>query len=317
MTGQPLPDVAHIQAAIRRAGRPRIEHVSLEEARAMPRVFIKMQGDPEPAAVETVPVPGPAGAIPVRVYRPPGLSVPAPGIVYFHGGGWVIGDLEIADRPCRSLAAAAAAVVLSVDYRLAPEHPFPAAFEDCAAATRWVHAEAADLGVDPSRILVAGDSAGGNLAAAVAIEARNRSVRLAGQLLAYPAIEPDFTSASYRENAADGFLAASTMRWYWEQYLGPSLEADWRAIPSRAPDLAGVAPAFIGTCELDVLRDEGDRYAECLRAAGVPVRHHRYPGLSHALLWLLEATPSAKVILADMAAAAREMAAAVPAAEAR
>lgn len=309
---EPRPDVARMYAAIRRANQPRIESMSLEDARAAPHVFIKMQGEREPVEeVVDLSVPGTLPGLRVRAYRPRGAGAGSlPAIVYFHGGGWVIGDLEVADRPCRQLANAAGAALFSVDYRLAPEHPFPAAFEDCAAATWWVHSAASELRVDPGRLLVGGDSAGGNLAAAVAIAARERGIRLAGQLLAYPALEPASVTSSYRDNADDGFLPASTMRWYWRQYLGEELQGDWRAAPPRARDLSGVAPAYIGTAELDVLRDEGDRYAERLRAAGVSVRHHRYPGLAHGLLWLMEATPSAGELFADMASAAREFAAA-------
>jgi acetyl esterase len=237
----------------------------------------------EPVAnVETRRVPGPAGEIPVRIYTPAGGGA-HPAIAFFHGGGWVIGNLETHDGTARKLANASGCTVMSVDYRLAPEHRFPAAAEDCYAALRWLAANAAALGVRADALAVAGDSAGGNLAAVTAQMARDRrGPELAFQLLVYPVVAPDFETQSYRENADGYLLTRDVMRWFWDQYVPDAAErTSPYASPLAARELAGLPPALVITAEYDPLRDEGEAYARALRESGVPVTASRYDGVIH------------------------------------
>lgn len=251
-----------------------------EEQRA--RMAAMREANPVPvqdvASLSDISVPGPGGAIPVRVYRPSD-EAGRPLVVFFHGGGWVIGDLESHDGTCRALANASGAVVAAVDYRLAPEHPFPAAVEDAVAATRWLVDHAGDLGADGSRVAVAGDSAGGNLAAVVAITARDAGgPDLAFQLLVYPATDARGGYPSLTENAQGYLLTENSMRWFYGHYAPDP--ADWRASPILA-DLSGLPPALVMTAGFDPLRDEGAAYAEALRAAGVEAELINYEGMIH------------------------------------
>ncbi|MGH9032043.1 MAG: alpha/beta hydrolase, partial [Acidimicrobiia bacterium] len=228
-------------------------------------------------------IPGLGGhEIPVRVYRPRGDG-PLPILVWLHGGGWTIGSLETHDNTCRSLANAVGCVVVSVAYRLAPEHKFPAAVDDALAATRWAAGHAGQLGGDPARVGVAGDSAGGNLAAVVSLLARDAGEpEIAFQLLIYPVTDHEFESRSMRENATGYFLELESMRWFFNQYLNDQSDgADWRFSPMRAADLTGLPPAFVLTAEFDPLRDQGELYARKLEAAGVAVELRRYDGVFH------------------------------------
>ena len=252
------------------AGAPPFVELAPDEARAGFALLAEVSGPPEVAVpTEDRTVPGPAGEIPVRVYRPVTDSA-LPVVVFFHGGGWVIGDLDSHDTVCHRLAAGVPAVVVSVAYRLAPEHRFPAAVEDCEAATRWVSDHAGALGGDPDRLAVAGDSAGGNLAAVVALRARDAGgPPLAFQLLVYPVTDATRSQPSYTENGTGYLLEADTMRWFYDHYLGGADPARADVSPLFAPDLAGLPPALVVTAEFDPLRDEGEAYAERLRQAGV------------------------------------------------
>lgn len=229
---------------------------------------------------------GPGGDIPVRIYTPAGAG-PFPAMVFFHGGGWVLGNLDTHDSVCRDITAGAECVTVSVDYRLAPENKFPAAPEDCYCATKWVADHASEIGVDRNLIAVGGDSAGGNLAAVVALMARDRGgPRIAYQLLIYPAIDPADATPSQREFDRDGFiLSRADMEWFWGHYLeNANQRSNPYACPSRASSLAGLPPAFVLTAELDPLRDEGESYAAMLNAAGVRVTARRYNGVCHGFL---------------------------------
>ncbi len=266
----------------------------------------RLGGPPEPvAAVEELSAPGPAGPVRVRVYRPEGEE-PFAGLIWLHGGGWVVGSLDSHDGVCRALCRRAGALVCSVDYRLAPEHRFPAALEDAWTATRWAASEAAALGLDPARLAVGGDSSGGNLAAAVALRARDAGVPLALQVLAYPVTDHRFDTGSYEE-FADGYgLTREGMRWFWERYLGPHGDGSLpEASPLRAPDLRGVAPALVQTAEADVLRDEGEAYARRLEQADVPVTLSRYDGMVHGFLRHGGVVARAHDALDELAAALR------------
>jgi acetyl esterase len=302
------PEAQQLLDALREAGMPPFEAMTVPQAREAAKGFLDLQGEPEDIPVDNRTIPGPAGDIPVRIYTPDGAA-DRPVIVYYHGGGWVIGELETVDRPLRSLAVRSGAVIVSVDYRLAPEHVYPAAFDDCYAATVWVAEHAAELGADPGRLVVAGDSAGGNLAAAVALAARDRAgPAVAAQLLIYPVTDFDFTTRSYLDNGEGYLLQRPTMQWFWAHYLGAQdLGKDPYAAPARADSLVGLPPAFVMTCEFDPLRDEGEAYAARLRDAGVPVTARRYDGMLHGFLWTLGATPSGAVAVDDLVAALHSM----------
>jgi acetyl esterase len=249
------------------------------------REFMKTMrppGEPEAVAlVENRLIPGPSGQIPVRIYwgaQTAGLPI----LVYFHGGGWVIGDLDSHDGACRTLANKAGCIVVSVDYRLAPEHRFPAAVDDCYAATVWAAENAASLGGDALKLAVGGDSAGGNLAAVVALKAREqRGPAITHQLLVYPVTDFDFSTPSYSDNGDGYLLTKAGMEWFWNHYLGELDGADVYASPMRAKDLSGLPPATVLTAEYDPLRDEGERYAKRLQEAGVRTTLTRYDGQIH------------------------------------
>ena len=235
-------------------------------------------------AVEDRSIPGPAGDLPVRIYHPDLDAQTLPALVYFHGGGHVIGNLDTHDAVARNLCNGAGCIVVSVDYRLAPEHKFPAAAEDAFAAVGWCAVHGAEIGIDPRRMAVGGDSAGGNLAAVAALMARDAggpAIRL--QVLVYPVTDYACDTESYR-TYSDGYgmLDAPSMRWFRDHYLrGDADRLDWRAAPLRAGDLTGLPPALVLTAQCDVLHDEGEAYARRLRAAGVEVEYRKARGLIH------------------------------------
>ncbi len=232
----------------------------------------------------------------VRRYRP--VEATGAAIVYFHGGGWVLGSIETHDRQCRQLAHGSGATVFNVDYRRAPEHPFPAAYDDALVVTRHVLEAGASLGVDPNRVGLAGDSAGGNLAAAVAIGSRNSvGPDIRAQLLIYPAVDAEMTSASHHENADGPFLSTAEMAWFYGHYRMDHDAKDWRLSPIHAEDLSGLPPALVVTAELDPLRDEGEAYANRLANAGVRATAVRYAGVSHGFFgWAHRAEPSRRLM---------------------
>ena len=301
------PEVKMLMDQMATAIRP-FDELPVEEARAEIATLSTAAGEGEPVAkVENRVVPGPRGDIPVRVYTPEGRA-PFPVLVYFHGGGWVIGSLETHDGLCRHLANAAGAVVVSVDYRLAPEHPFPASGEDVYAATRWVAANATAVGGDPRRIAVGGDSAGGNLAAVVSLMARDRGgPPLVFQLLVYPVTDtPSANTASYRENAEGYFLTAKMMYWFWNHYCGKSPDlSDPYLCPLRAKNLRDLPPALVVTAEFDPLRDEGEAYAARLREAGNRASLKRYPGMIHGFFGMVPLLTKAREATKDAAEALR------------
>lgn len=239
------------------------------------------------ASVADRSIPGPGGPLPIRLYTPEGTG-PFPIVVFFHGGGWVVGDLDTQDMICRGLCHGARSAVLSVDYRLAPEHRFPAAVEDAYAATCWAAVHAQAIGGDATRLSVAGDSAGANLAAAVALRARDENgPRLRAQVLIYGSCDfPSLKSASALEFAAGPIITAAAIDYYWRQFLAnPDVEQHhpW-ASPARAKRHDALPPAYLATAELDPSRDDGERYAAILARAGVPTEVRRYPGMPHGFV---------------------------------
>jgi acetyl esterase len=267
-------------------GKP-LNELPVAEARQATALRIPKSRTSVPlASIADRAIPGLAGDLPIRIYNPEGVG-PFPLLVYFHGGGFVVGSIDGADLICRALCWGAGCIVVSVGYRLAPEHTFPAAPDDCLAATRWAALHAAELGADPARLAVAGDSAGGNLAAVTALRIRDEGgPALCGQLLIYPVAGYHTPpTPSYLANADGYLLTRDMMVWFWGHYLNHPGEADNpHAAPLAALDLAGLPPALVITAEFDPLRDEGERYAERLRLAGVPAVFSRYGGMIHGFL---------------------------------
>ena len=285
------PQIVKALEVMQTLGLRPIEAMNPAEARAqMEATSQSRKAESLPVArVEERTIPGPAGPIRVRLYWPDAAG-PIPAIAYYHGGGHVIGSLDTHDLIARNLCAGAAALVASVDYRMGPEHRFPAAVEDSFAALEWLHGNAASLGADPARLGVHGDSAGANLAAVVALMARDAGgplLRL--QSLVYPVADYTLSSPSY-DTFAEGYglLTRAAMVWFRGHYLGNPADAeDWRASPIKAANLAGVAPAIIVTAECDVLHDDGERYADSLRRAGVAVEYREYAGMIHGFFGMV------------------------------
>lgn len=265
---------------------PPLETLSVDQARERAMEMTRRMGPGEAVGeVRELAAPGPGGDIPLRVYYPAG-SAPFPALVFFHGGGWVVGNLDTTDFWCRALVNAAGCALVSVNYRHAPEHKYPAAAQDAFAATGWVADNADRLKLDRARIGVAGSSAGGNLAIVTALMARAAGgPSLCCQLLNVPVADHNFETESYRRNAEGCGLTLNAMRWFWDHYLArPEDGAEAHASPLRAPDLARLPPAFIATAEFDPLLDEGAALAQRLQQAGVPVEYRRYDGMIHMFL---------------------------------
>jgi len=291
------PNVRSLLEMFEAQGGPPLESLPPAEARKLIRQMTdQIGGTPEPVqSIENLRIPGPNGDIPIRIYTP-ATAAPRPAMVYFHGGGWVICDLDTHEVQCSAIARRAGAVVVSVDYRLAPEHKFPAAVTDSYAATVWVAANAGRLGIDPRRISVGGDSAGGNLAAVVSLKSRDeRGPAIALQALVYPVTDlSSFDTGSYREFAQGYQLTKPEMEWFRDQYLS---SAEDRRHPHASPllerDLRGLPPALVITAECDPLRDEGEAYAKRLEDAGVTVTSTRYAGMIHPFFSLTAVIPQA------------------------
>ena len=304
----PMPLDAQSQAVLdmmAAAGLPPIETTLPGQARAlrasMRDSFSALAGNvPEVAHVEDRTVAG----VPVRFYWPQSVN-PLPIVVYFHGGGWVLGDIETYDTSCRALALASGCIVASVEYRLAPEHPFPAPLDDCYAVTKYIADNPHEFGADASRLAVGGDSAGGNLAAAVTLLARERGgpdIRF--QLLIYPATDFSADTGSVEEFADGHFLTRAGMRWFWKQYAGHAENGLHHLVsPLNADNLSGLPSAFVMTAECDVLRDQGESYAQRLEEAGVPVRLKRYDGAIHGFFSMAGLLDQGKVAMTDAGAA--------------
>ena len=308
------PDAAAVFKAFQEAGRPPYETVSPTDA---PELYLKGRDvtNPEPPemkSVEPLAIPAPHGSIAARIYTPKTLRTAnglAPCLVFFHGGGWVIGDLDSHDVVCRKLADEGQLIVISVDYRRAPEHKFPAAVEDAIAATTWIAANGKSLRIDQSRLMVGGDSAGGNLAAVVAIAARDGDgPAIAGQVLIYPAIDFALTHPSHQEPETSILLTHSVIRWFRDHYLNSAADVDdWRASPVRTKTLIGLPPTYVLTAGADPLRDEGNEYALRLKEAGVPVTYRTFPGQFHGFFTMGKLLQQANVAATEIGVWLKEL----------
>jgi acetyl esterase len=303
------PDAALVYQAFQDAGRPAYETLTPAEAREYYRQA-RLVTNPEPPllkSVEPLMITAPGSTIGARTYRPRTLRQSnglAPCLVFFHGGGWVIGDLDTHDVVCRKLADEGQLIVVSVDYRRAPEYKFPTAVDDAIAATAWIAGHAGELGIDAARLIVGGDSAGGNLAAVVAIAARDGDgPSIAGQVLIYPATDFAMTHPSHREPETSILLTHSVIRWFRDHYLNDARDIEnWRASPARAETLAGLPPAYVLTAGADPLRDEGEEYAKRLIDAGVAVSYQTFPGQFHGFFTMGKLLEQANVAVRDIGA---------------
>ena len=284
------------------AGLPDFGEAPVAVIRELSQGRVAFAGTPEPIhSVINRYIPGPTSDLPIRIYRP-NADQSAPALIYFHGGGWVINFLDMYDAALHRLANQSGSVVIAVNYQKAPEHPFPIPFDDCFATLVWAKGHGEELGIDINRIGVGGDSAGGNLAAAVAIKARDESIPLRYQLLVYPCTDRDFTTRSYSEFATDFGLSTQAMKWFWEQYLqGNQHDENAYALPMRAKSLAGVAPSIVITAKYDPLVSDSENYCAKLAGDGVEVIYREYPGMIHGFFANVAASPSSHLAL-DFAA---------------
>jgi acetyl esterase len=289
------PEIRAFLEAGAAAGLPQVWEAPVSVIRKNTQSRPALAGPVEPLhEVENRFIPGPTADLPIRIYRPT-TSTSAPAIVYFHGGGWVLNFLDIYDASLARLANQSGATIISVSYQKAPEHPFPIPFDDCYESLLWVIAHAEDLRINSARIGVAGDSAGANLASAVAIKARDNKVSLAFQLLIYPCNDRNFETDSYLKNATGYGLSTQAMRWFWDQYLQDDQHhSNPYAVPMRADSLSGVAPAVIITAQYDPLISDGEKYAELLEGDGVTVIYKEYAGMIHGFFTNLAVTPTAR-----------------------
>jgi acetyl esterase len=293
---------------IKQSGRPALNTLSPTDAKALfEQTALVLAPPPAPLPkVENIKIPGPAGDIPARVYVANEAKEPQPALVFYHGGGWVIGSLDSYDALCRQLAKKAGCTVISIDYRLAPEHKFPAAYDDSLAAFRWIAANAARLNIDAKRIAVGGDSAGGNLSACVTQATRGDEVKACFQMLIYPGADMRMGHKSHVENAEGYILTRDLIAWFVNLYLRDERDKlDPRASPLLCTDYAGLPPAFVLLAGYDPLRDEGRDYAERLNAAGVPVKISLYPGMYHGFFNASGALTNSKHAVEEAASALR------------
>ena len=291
-------------------GVPPTHTLTPAEARAFyrDRRAVTQPDPPDVAEVRDLSAPGPAGPVPLRLYRPAGVAQPSPVLVYYHGGGWVIGDLDTHDVVCRALAVQANCAVVAVDYRMGPEHRFPAAVDDCLAATLWLHQQAGKLGLDPHRFALGGDSAGGNLAAVMALALRDGASTLQPklQLLIYPATDMRLLSPSHTHNGQGYMLTRDSITYFRGHYIADEAEHhDWRASPLLHPNLADLPPALVLTAGFDPLRDEGLQYADALSAAGVPTQYLCFERQIHGFITMGRVLAEADTAIAVCATALR------------
>ena len=296
------PQCEALLAGMAVAGAKPFEEMTPAEGRVAALAFKDLGGEPEDvAAVEHRFIPGPTADLPVRIYRPEGEG-PLPALLYFHGSGWVVLNIEVCDAASRAMANRTGCVVIAVNYQKAPEHKFPIPFDDCYAATQWAFDNAEELGIDPRRIGVAGDSAGGNLAAAVTLKARDhQGPKIAYQLLIYPALEYGWDKPSAHENAEGYSLQRASMEYFWKHYVRSDSDAENPFVsPLRAKDLSGLPPAFVFTASYDPLRDDGKEYADRLSEAGVQVTYRNYEGMIHGFFWMSGVLDQARTVMDEV-----------------
>ena len=300
-------DTQAVLDLLTKLGGPEFSALSVQQARTMSLA-------PPPAVptavhrIENREVPGSQCAIPIRIYYPDPSSATRGALVYFHGGGWVIGNLDSHDETCRRLCIGSGSMVISVGYRLAPETRYPGAMIDCYDVTSWAAREAKSLGIDADRIAVGGDSAGGNLAAAVALKARDqKGPPICFQLLIYPATDANFSTGSYIDNAKGYLLTRTAMQWFWDHYVPTAAgRKEAYAAPAQAKDLKGLPPSLVLTAEFDPLRDEGEAYALAMQIAGVTVTHTRYDGVVHGFFGMHATVAKAGLATAQAAKALKQ-----------
>ena len=292
------PEIQAFLAASAAADLPQVWEAPLEIIRRNTASRLALAGAVEPLAqLQNRFIPGPTADLPIRIYRPT-LRANQSVIIYFHGGGWVLNFLDIYDASLSRLANQSGVTVISVNYQKAPEHPFPTPFDDCYATLLWVANNAEVLSINRNRIFVAGDSAGANLAAAVAIKARDNEITLAGQLLIYPCVDRDFTTDSYKKLATGYGLSTTAMKWFWEQYLQwDAHDANPYAVPMSAHSFSKLAPAVIITAEFDPLLSDSEKYAAALSSADVPVYYQKFDGMIHGFFTNMAITPVATLAI--------------------
>jgi acetyl esterase len=302
------PEIKAFLEAGAKAGLPQVWEAPLDVIRRNTQSRPALAGPAEPILeIENKFIPGPTADLPIRIYRPTNNPT-APAVVYFHGGGWVLNFLDIYDASLTTLANRTGATIISVNYQKAPEHPFPIPFDDCYATLEWVLANSEVLRINRQSVAVAGDSAGGNLASAVALKARDQKIELAYQLLIYPCNERNFETPSYIKNATGYGLSTQAMQWFWDQYLqGDSHDQNPYAIPARADSLKDVAPAIIVTAEYDPLLSDSEQYVELLKASGVDVRYREFKGMIHGFFSNLAVTPTAMDAITFVAGEIKEI----------
>ena len=302
------PEIKAFLEAGAKAGLPQVWEAPIDVIRRNTQTRPALAGPAEAIMeIENKFIPGPTADLPIRIYRPTNNPT-APAIVYFHGGGWVLNFLDIYDASLTTLANRTGATIISVNYQKAPEHPFPIPFDDCFATLEWVLANSELLRINSQKVAVAGDSAGANLASAVALKARDQKIELAYQLLIYPCNDRNFESPSYIENATGYGLSTQAMQWFWNQYLqGESHNQNPYAIPARAHSFKDLAPAIILTAQYDPLLSDGEQYAEQLKAHGVDVRYREFQGMIHGFFTNLAVTPTAMDAIAFVAGEIKEI----------